>query len=303
GIDAVIDYAKKMQEWPLLEEAVAVKLDEQQAVVAWWDATVAPPHRPQSNADQRYLSVAEAESLTAIQQQTISRWRTRLADRAAYRQRRLGADAVEAVLAMGRDLIAAKTALHHGGWERMFAGHPEAVKEPLVFSVSTARRLVLVAEHKILSNRAHAHALPPSWFTLYELTKLDDAILEAALADGRITPALERKDVRQQTQQPRGASGRRLFWRGRHRGLPPQCGNRTVAVSPTTRRPAMKAEARRIQQQIDRGEHRPALDALLNGLVHGTVTAREAHAAIRAMNRPWQALYDEARRAGLAKRA
>jgi hypothetical protein len=30
---------------------------------------------------------------------------------------------------------------------------------------------LLIAEHSIISNRAHAHILPASWTTLYELTK------------------------------------------------------------------------------------------------------------------------------------
>jgi hypothetical protein len=86
-----------MQEWPLLEEAVAVKLDEQQAVVAWWESTVTPRHRPgrggaELSADRATIPMAAAEQQTGIANETISRWRTRLADRAAYRERLLGAE-------------------------------------------------------------------------------------------------------------------------------------------------------------------------------------------------------------------
>ena len=33
--------------------------------------------------------------------------------------------------------------------------------------------LMQIANHPIISNRNHGNDLPPSWFTLYELTKLD----------------------------------------------------------------------------------------------------------------------------------
>jgi hypothetical protein len=41
----------------------------------------------------------------------------------------------------------------------------------------------------------HADNLPPSWGTLYELTKLDDQQFSQALASGAINPGMERKDV------------------------------------------------------------------------------------------------------------
>jgi hypothetical protein len=53
----------------------------------------------------------------------------------------------------------------------------------------------MVAEHPKLSNATHVSLLPPSWGTLYALSKLPLATLKARLADGSITPKLERKDV------------------------------------------------------------------------------------------------------------
>jgi hypothetical protein len=37
----------------------------------------------------------------------------------------------------------------------------------------TAQRLMKITRHSILANGAHGHLLPPSWRTLYEMTKLD----------------------------------------------------------------------------------------------------------------------------------
>jgi hypothetical protein len=96
---------------------------------------------------------------------------------------------VESIIETGQCLIDAKEELDHGAFEAM-------VQSKLPFVPNTARRLKIIAEHEIISNRAHAHALPASWMTLYELTKLPPEILIAKLKDGSIHPKLERKDVR-----------------------------------------------------------------------------------------------------------
>ena len=96
--------------------------------------------------------------------------------------------AVEAIVETGQLLIDAKADLKHGTFEAM-------VRCRLPFTPSTARRLMAIAEHPIISNRAHAHVLPPSWGTLYELTKLPSPLLAARIKDRSITPGLERKDV------------------------------------------------------------------------------------------------------------
>jgi hypothetical protein len=42
--------------------------------------------------------------------------------------------------------------------------------------------------------------LPPSWTTLYELTKLDDDTFDQKLHDGTINPEMQRKDVARQNR-------------------------------------------------------------------------------------------------------
>ena len=61
-----------------------------------------------------------------------------------------GQKAVESIIAMGRDLIAAKKQLGHGAWAQMFQAHPQAVAKPLQFSLATAERLMTNARHGIL---------------------------------------------------------------------------------------------------------------------------------------------------------
>jgi hypothetical protein len=52
-----------------------------------------------------------------------------------------------------------------------------------------------IAGEKRLTNVSPGKHLPPSWTTLYELTKLDDDTLERKLRDGTIHPGMRRKDV------------------------------------------------------------------------------------------------------------
>jgi N6-adenosine-specific RNA methylase IME4 len=95
---------------------------------------------------------------------------------------------VEGVFATGRALIDAKAQLGHGDFEAM-------IEKDLPFSSSTARRLMIVSEDQRLTNRAHAHVLPPHWYTLYILTKLPDDVLAAKIQDGTINCEMQRADV------------------------------------------------------------------------------------------------------------
>lgn len=89
--------------------------------------------------------------------------------------------AVEAILHIGRVLLAAKQALPHGQWERLFKGHPLAVAQPVPFSVATAKMHMKIARHPVLSNSNHGNCLPPSWRTLYVLTFVPEATLEGLM--------------------------------------------------------------------------------------------------------------------------
>jgi Protein of unknown function (DUF3102) len=104
---------------------------------------------------------------------------------------------VEGIVATGRDLIAAKKQLGHGGWGQMFKGHPKAVAEPVRFSQDTAERFMAIARDPILANSANLRNLPLSYATLAELTKLPEETKRKALADGRIHPDMKGREVAQ----------------------------------------------------------------------------------------------------------
>ena len=96
--------------------------------------------------------------------------------------------ALAAVLATGRELIEAKDALAHGEFEA-------TVEDDLPFGPRTAQRLMKVAGNEQLANPTHGSLLPPSWHTLYELSKLDGVTFDQALTDGRIRPDMERQEA------------------------------------------------------------------------------------------------------------
>lgn len=95
---------------------------------------------------------------------------------------------VEAIFETGRLIAQAKDALPHGEFTAM-------IETQLPFGASTAQRLMMVARDERLTNPAHVQHLPPSWGTLYELTKLDDDTLTRRIKEGTIRPDMQRRDV------------------------------------------------------------------------------------------------------------
>lgn len=95
---------------------------------------------------------------------------------------------VESILEVGRLLIRAKANLPHGAFEAM-------VKSDLPFGPRSARMLMAIASDPRITNRKFVSYLPSSWGTLYEITRLDDASLDARFADGTICPEMERRDI------------------------------------------------------------------------------------------------------------
>ncbi len=71
------------------------------------------------------------------------------------------------------------------------------VETQLAFKRQTAFRLMTIVADARLTNVAHAQLLPPSWYTLYELTKLEDAQFDHGIEAEIIRPDMERKHVTQ----------------------------------------------------------------------------------------------------------
>jgi hypothetical protein len=64
----------------------------------------------------------------------------------------------------------------------------------LNFDPSVSRKLLCIGKNRVLCC-APGHKLPAGWTIAYELSKVKDDVLKAALADGRINPRMKRKDA------------------------------------------------------------------------------------------------------------
>jgi hypothetical protein len=65
----------------------------------------------------------------------------------------------------------------------------------LPFKRRMAQMLMKIAANPVLADPANRGSLPPSWRTLYELTKLSHRELVEAIENGTVHPDMERKDV------------------------------------------------------------------------------------------------------------
>jgi N6-adenosine-specific RNA methylase IME4 len=113
-------------------------------------------------------------------------------------------DCDEAWTSVGRagfildNLIAAKKALPHGDFTHM-------LEVQLPFGERKAQMLMAIARDPRLTKPQNIALLPPSWPTLYELTKLSDEELGAKIADGTISPNMEHRHVVQAAKTARRA--------------------------------------------------------------------------------------------------
>lgn len=113
-----------------------------------------------------------------------------IAEAGAWARRIGGAwqKSIDAIFETGRLLIEAKASMPHGAFTAMIASD-------LPFGERAAQMLMKVAGDARLTDAKHASALPPSWMTLYELTKLDTPTFERRIKEGTIRPDMQRRDV------------------------------------------------------------------------------------------------------------
>lgn len=100
---------------------------------------------------------------------------------------------VEGVLETGRLLVEAKLDLIERFGPGEFLG---MIERDLPFGRHTAERLMSIYHNQVLANGAHGLSLPPSWRTLYELSRVDCPRLEQWISDGLVHPEMERSEVR-----------------------------------------------------------------------------------------------------------
>jgi hypothetical protein len=152
---------------------------------------------------------------------------------------------VENLLATGDKLIAAKEKLiaakenkgviPHGKWASFVASIP--------LNMNIAKRLMVVARHPILSNRATLRDLPASCEILWELSKLPDDVIEAKIADGTITPAISIRGARELRKvSPRKPGARQPKPKQAQKEVPPQPETHREPEPPQQEAPLMAKE-------------------------------------------------------------
>ena len=102
ALDYGIEHAKRIKDWPKLEEAVDLKIEEQRKFVVWWNSAVGgnPDGRGRRKEipGTRYLSFRDAEELTGMKQQRVSALGKKLKTGDKYRAGLLGVNYLVAML-------------------------------------------------------------------------------------------------------------------------------------------------------------------------------------------------------------
>lgn len=88
--NAIIDYAKAVQDWPMLEAAVDKKIEDQIEFVRWWRENVRRAGKPSIISDTEIITYAQAEEMTGITGVQVSRWAKQLNDAQKYKAQLCG---------------------------------------------------------------------------------------------------------------------------------------------------------------------------------------------------------------------
>ena len=108
---------------------------------------------------------------------------------------------VESILETGRYLLEAQEELDKDAFEAM-------CNQKLSFKASAVSKLMTIAEKTVFFSyrKKTPIPLPPNWVTLYQLSQLDDATLQAKIADGTIHSKLEQREAVRLVEELRGPS-------------------------------------------------------------------------------------------------
>ncbi|MBF0154546.1 MAG: hypothetical protein HQL64_12460 [Magnetococcales bacterium] len=126
-----------------------------------------------------------------IEGEIISKTKTvELSGKAGWYQKRITesyAASVDSILATCRLLAEAKGTLEREEWK--------ILQESLIFTAPTIRKMIQIGESERFKNARMRAFFPPHWYTLYEIMQLPEEVYQQAMADGSITPEVERKQI------------------------------------------------------------------------------------------------------------
>lgn len=82
--DGIIAVAAKAKDWPLLHEAVDIKIADQREFVEEWDSSIREGRPPAGQTLTRTVRVSTLEDRSGLTEKQVSRWRISLKDAAGY---------------------------------------------------------------------------------------------------------------------------------------------------------------------------------------------------------------------------
>jgi hypothetical protein len=112
--------------------------------------------------------------------------------------------AVESIIETGQRLIEAKEEVEYGEWGKIFENNKP-------FSLRTAEFLMGIAKNPVLTNPLHATLLPPSWFTLYQLSLIPAEDLQKLIDAGKVHSELTRAEAENLRADEQKQEGERQF--------------------------------------------------------------------------------------------
>ena len=124
-------------------------------------------------------NTAELASRADEAPQTRQEWAAKITS--TYRR------SIEAMIATGRYLIAAKDSLAHGEFGKMFEN------KEVPFCARHGQRFIAIASDERITT--HVSHLPCDILAVYELTRLSEAEFSEALTAGKIHPEMTRADA------------------------------------------------------------------------------------------------------------
>ena len=101
--------------------------------------------------------------------------------------------AAQSIIETGKFLLEAKEQLGSS----KFAALRRQLEDQNIMSNTTISKIMKIAENTVLIKAEYQKYLPPSYETLYQLSRQDDIILEEKICNHEITPEIQQKDVKE----------------------------------------------------------------------------------------------------------
>jgi hypothetical protein len=152
-----------------------------------YESGASPPPASKSKTERKAEvrgALARNEPTSSAPAEADQLWANRINEADAKMQSTM-ADMVNAIITVGKTLLAAKAELGHGNFQPM-------VEHKTRFKLRTAELYMQIASNAFLANPQHVASLPPYVGVLGVLASWKPAALEAAIAAGDVTPGLDR---------------------------------------------------------------------------------------------------------------